>query len=460
MRPFTHRLRDVLDLRGAHGKKSNLRLSLAHADLVDGAVCHGHAVFGAIKNRQITAIHGGQQLCSRVIHFLQVGVDVGAIALTDDVGASANPFGIFQGHFPVRANVVALASAPGVPLKARLGLLHRGHADGKRLLVRGQSKNAQRSVGRHGGGWLLILGCNCIIMQMKYQSETPSATDDAVAILRATEDGDLLDPADLRLVQDVVNGGLSSLSPKGLDYWKALVDSTSSGQYVKRWFCGVANLTRDGQGYVHWKGKQVEHYSYDVSRRDEMIESARRLAAICLTVESLGQKVNHLTISNLHSAMDFANAMAIPRFVVRWDFQKEGARLAVQKIEQSDREEAGPVIDDATQAQIQQWNTSRNATRVMHVVTQEDFDNVQVCIKRDCDWARRSFWPAYRNHEVDDALQDAMTGTISRAALITRAQVEQHFIGPALENVTRASEAVLAQDSFEGVRQTTERMTA
>ena len=48
------------------------------------------------------------------------------------------------------------------------------------------------------------------------------------------------------------------------------------------------NLTRDGEGYVYWKGVHVEHYSYSL---ETMAEQAAELARRCEHLESIGVPV-------------------------------------------------------------------------------------------------------------------------------------------------------------------------
>jgi hypothetical protein len=53
---------------------------------------------------------------------------------------------------------------------------------------------------------------------------------------------------------------------------------------------GDSRLTKDGQGYVHWKGTAVEHYSHGAV--EEELNDARSLIARCEHLEWLGIPVN------------------------------------------------------------------------------------------------------------------------------------------------------------------------
>lgn len=109
-----------------------------------------------------------------------------------------------------------------------------------------------------------------------------SITETACAILRATHDGDDLDPRDLWLVQEMCNHGLNEA---GEVAFYELADRVAKG-YAKPWFHGIQHLTRDHEGYVYWRGVRVEHYSYSDHMRER--EAATRLADACLQLEADG----------------------------------------------------------------------------------------------------------------------------------------------------------------------------
>jgi hypothetical protein len=118
--------------------------------------------------------------------------------------------------------------------------------------------------------------------------------DKAIAILGRTNDGNLLSPADLKLVEIAANDGLSH---KGAVSFEALSQAVGSGDYFKtpQWFHGIENLTRDHEGYVYWKGRHVEHYSF--READEERVAAQELAATCRKLETLGFPVTSRNLS-------------------------------------------------------------------------------------------------------------------------------------------------------------------
>lgn len=61
------------------------------------------------------------------------------------------------------------------------------------------------------------------------------------------------------------------------------------------WFHGIENLTQDHDGYVYWKGKVVEHFTFrddDVACSDDNVgvgkRAAQRVAERCKYLESMG----------------------------------------------------------------------------------------------------------------------------------------------------------------------------
>lgn len=109
--------------------------------------------------------------------------------------------------------------------------------------------------------------------------------DKAIEILQRTRDGDTLDARDIKLVEHAVNGALNE---EGQELFEALHSSVISGSYAttRHWFHGIEHMTRDHQGYVYWKGRQIEHYSH--SDLAESKRDALDLARLCRTFESKG----------------------------------------------------------------------------------------------------------------------------------------------------------------------------
>jgi hypothetical protein len=106
----------------------------------------------------------------------------------------------------------------------------------------------------------------------------------AIAILKATHDGEELDPCHLWLVQEWVN---DHLNEKGEAAFRELHNQVVSGRYKKPWLHGVENLTRDHEGYIYWKDIQVEHYSFSgEGAREREKKATEELGRRCRILES------------------------------------------------------------------------------------------------------------------------------------------------------------------------------
>lgn len=107
--------------------------------------------------------------------------------------------------------------------------------------------------------------------------------DKACFILQKTHDGDDLDPHHLSLIQSAVNGWLTE---EGYKIFDDLYKQVERG-YVKPWFHDIEHMTQDTEGYIYWKGHQVEHYSFDNYKDEEA--AALELAERCRIMEGIGR---------------------------------------------------------------------------------------------------------------------------------------------------------------------------
>lgn len=111
----------------------------------------------------------------------------------------------------------------------------------------------------------------------------------AIEILRATHDGDDLDPIHLKIVEMAVNGFLNEDGEKKFD---EIYAQCKPGPYVKPWFHGIENLTIDHVGYVYWKGQEVEHYDSPWRWSPAAKKAAEELVSRCKVLEERGIPVN------------------------------------------------------------------------------------------------------------------------------------------------------------------------
>jgi hypothetical protein len=116
--------------------------------------------------------------------------------------------------------------------------------------------------------------------------EAPSLIDRAIAILRHTRDGNDLSPSDLGLVELMVNASAFGVSEEAEAVFESLYQRVIDGRYdaSSQYLHGVEHLTRDHQGYILWRGRRIEHYSYR-NRDDERI-AAEKLGARCRSLEA------------------------------------------------------------------------------------------------------------------------------------------------------------------------------
>jgi len=126
----------------------------------------------------------------------------------------------------------------------------------------------------------------------KQRTETVnSMSDKAIFILENTNDGDDLSSGHLHLVQGAVN---DSLTEKGKDAFNDLFTQVKGGNYQKPFFHGIQNMIQDQEGFIYWKGKQVEHYSFSDWEEEDF--SAKELAEVIKSLESLNIKVTGANI--------------------------------------------------------------------------------------------------------------------------------------------------------------------
>ncbi|MDW7726330.1 MAG: hypothetical protein SCH70_04335 [Candidatus Methanoperedens sp.] len=111
-----------------------------------------------------------------------------------------------------------------------------------------------------------------------------ASCDKAIEILQATNDGDGLDPLDLKLVEMAVNVHLNDL---GMERFNQLHVEVTTGGYRKPWFHGIEHLTIDNAGLVYWKGFEVENYTLSYAFSEKARKDAEELARRCKHIESL-----------------------------------------------------------------------------------------------------------------------------------------------------------------------------
>lgn len=122
--------------------------------------------------------------------------------------------------------------------------------------------------------------------------ETHERCDTACVILQKTNDGDDLDPRDLKLVEMAVNGFLNEAGDQAFE---ALHQKVLKG-YTPPWFHGIEHMIRNQVGYVYWKGHCVEHYDSPWAYSDDGKKSAEEVDRRCRILETKGTELTVNTV--------------------------------------------------------------------------------------------------------------------------------------------------------------------
>lgn len=270
--------------------------------------------------------------------------------------------------------------------------------------------------------------------------------EDAITILHFTQDGDLLHPRDLKLVECVVNGMV--LSAEGAKYWSNLVESARDGRYTSDWFCGIEGLTRNHVGYVFWKGHEVEHYDLIPGREEETRAQARILAAICRTLDNARITVKCSTVAEFYRRMHCADGVQTPRYLISWAIKPAGFEATTVQLVQLERQAFEQEVAQRTEEARQRLGVDAYALRSSQVITREDFDSAIEAIRGDARWAQRALMRAYQRSDVADAVIARIAGEVDQRSLATKAAIQAHFLEPVLSDVSAAADAELSKNEF------------
>lgn len=120
-------------------------------------------------------------------------------------------------------------------------------------------------------------------------------------ILEKTNDGNLLSPDELFLVETAVNGYLTE---KGENVFNTLYKCVIEETFIpfnKRWFRGVENITADtknagGGLWILWKGNKIEHYDSHYAYSEEALKELYELKRRCEILESQRKEISVNTI--------------------------------------------------------------------------------------------------------------------------------------------------------------------
>jgi len=120
--------------------------------------------------------------------------------------------------------------------------------------------------------------------------ELHDTVDKACAILKKTDDGNDLDPGDLKLIEHAANGHLSEEGREIFEklYRRVVIDGT----YIRPYLHDIEHITRDHDGYIYYKGIHVEHYDRDWVYSEDAKNSLLELKRRCEFLERKGMEVS------------------------------------------------------------------------------------------------------------------------------------------------------------------------
>lgn len=114
--------------------------------------------------------------------------------------------------------------------------------------------------------------------------------DKVIAIISKTHDGDDLTPQDLKLTEAAANGFLNE---KGIEKIDEIYLAVEGGTYRRPSYLGVEFMNRNHEGFVFFKGQEVEHYSSFWAYSLDAQAALKLLQQQCLFLEANGLPVGH-----------------------------------------------------------------------------------------------------------------------------------------------------------------------
>lgn len=211
--------------------------------------------------------------------------------------------------------------------------------------------------------------------------------DECIEVLKLSDDGDDLSPHDLALVQFVANGGLDKLSQTGHERWGRLLRDLRTGAYRRSWLYGIEHLTQDHQGYVFWKGRQVEHYSF--SDPDKGRAAAKELASVCRLLEHRGEEVTASAVSAMFDRIFWATGPGLnyDKGLLFYVVDTRGARLKMRRY--CTEQERHDVLRVNLMCLSREWEVPLSAVCYSRITIREHWQDAQDALERSWTWAQR-----------------------------------------------------------------------
>lgn len=251
----------------------------------------------------------------------------------------------------------------------------------------------------------------------------PTHVDQALSILQGTNDGDDLASEDLCLVETVVNCGLTALTEEGQRYWQGLFERVSAKCYVKPWLHGQEHLTKSQDGYVFWKDKQIEHYSF----RDKASEAraAKELAQVCRTVESRGMAMTWASCSRIYDEARFGQGLSANRYHAFWHFTGDQAHFTAIPEASNDLDVAKKARASLAQATCKEWGLEQNdaSLRSFFIGNANDHADCLKSIRNDILWAQMVL-----RSRIVEQIEAAFTQQIDPGKLTSVSEFSRHVL--------------------------------
>lgn len=257
--------------------------------------------------------------------------------------------------------------------------------------------------------------------------------EEVLAVLRATGDGVLLSPRDLKLSEHVVNHGRAALTDAARARWDEVVVLVDQGQYTKPWLHDIEHLTKDHQGFVKWRGQVVEHYSFRDAEKEKA--AAQMLGACCRFLEARGRSVPGRELCKAYDEARHGEGLGVRRWALHWATLPQRAEVAVVELEFEYHDEAVSAMAFSAENRQAEWLVAEGNVRSFKVVTREDFDSAVDQLRQSCDWAMRSQnWREYSNGRHAADLLQALHRAIPRHELPKEAELmRSYFAGEGAE---------------------------
>lgn len=250
--------------------------------------------------------------------------------------------------------------------------------------------------------------------------------DQVLTVIHKTNDGDDLSPRDLKLSELVVNYGRAALTEAARARWDQVVREVEGGQYVKPWLHAVEHLTKDHDGYVSWRGRIVEHYSFQDEEREAA--ASRRLGECCRFLEAQKRPVTSAEVMKAYDEARHGQGLPVRRWCVYWATTAERVFVQVAEIGFEVATDCRGAMEWSRTNRSEEWGLPITSVRSFKVVTREDFASVLEQLQQACSWAMRNVrWSTYSDGRHAGEMTDAVRRSIAEVDLPGEEELMQAY---------------------------------